>query len=288
MAADSEGPTEVGPSPRRARSRLAGAVLLFPVLALLVAATCFRAGGGRWLMVSSPSMGVAAPVGTLLLTRPVHAEQVQLGDIVSFHPPTEPRVSFSHRVVAVDAEGGLHTRGDLNGTTDPWTLHTADLTGRVVLRAWGVGWLLRALPLLVIGMLTVWLVTVRREPASWQRPARLLGGSLLVAVCAALLRPFIAVQVVTSVTIGRGAQLSVVSTGVLPLRARVTGGTHTDLRNGHLGTLSVHADHPDSGYHVLVSPHMPLLWWVVIGLVCAVPLLLALLPTPDTRRAVPA
>ena len=75
------------------------------------------------MMVTSPSMGAAAPVGTLLLTRPVTAGQVRVGDIIAFHPAIEPRVSFTHRVVEVDPAGGLHTRGDLNGATDPWTLH---------------------------------------------------------------------------------------------------------------------------------------------------------------------
>jgi len=69
------------------------------------------------MMVTTPSMGPAAPVGTLILTRPVRIGDTRVGDIIAFHPPTEPRETFTHRVVTVDPDGGLRTRGDINGAT---------------------------------------------------------------------------------------------------------------------------------------------------------------------------
>lgn len=269
---------------------LVGRVLAVLLLALVLGAAVFRSTGGRWLMVTSPSMGAAAPVGTLVLTRPVSLGEVQVGDIIAFHPPSEPRASFTHRVIGIEPGGGLRTRGDLNGATDPWTLHDRDLTGRVVLRGWGLGWLLRALPLLIVGMGTGWLATRRRPPHWWQFPARLLGGSLLFAVAAILLKPFVAMSVVTTVSTDGETALSVVSTGLLPVRVRASGGDHVDLLTGHLGAVTARSPHPGAAYHLSVGPHMPLLWWLVVGLICLLPLLLGLLltPRPTTADELPA
>ncbi len=273
-------PTDRDLTPQPRTRVLVGRVLAALLLASVLGAAVFRSTGGRWLMVTSPSMGAAAPVGTLLLTRPVSAGAVRVGDVIAFNPPSEPRASFTHRVIGVEPGGGLRTRGDLNGATDPWTLHDRDLTGRVVLRGWGLGWLLRALPLLIVGMGTGWLATRRRPPHWWQLPARLLGGSLLFAVAAILLKPFVAMSVVTTVSTGGETALSVVSTGLLPVRVRASGGDHVDLLTGQLGAVTARSSHPGAAYHLIVGPHMSLLWWLVVGLICLVPLLLGLLLTP--------
>ena len=269
---------DLSPQPRT--RILVGRLLAALLLAVVLGAAAFRSTGGRWLMVTSSSMGAAAPVGTLLLTRPISAGQVRVGDIIAFHPPSGPGRSFSHRVIGIGPDGGLQTKGDLNGATDPWTLHDSDLTGRVVLRGWGLGWLLRALPLLIVGMGTVWLATRRRPPHRWHLPARLLGGSLLFAVAGVLLKPFVAMSVITTASTGGGTALSIVSTGLLPVRVRASGGDHVDLMSGHLGAITARSPHPGAAYQLSVGPHMPLLWWLAVGLICVIPLGLGLILTP--------
>ena len=290
MTASDSRPAGQDLSPQPRAKVLVGRLFAVLLLAVVLGAAAFRVTGGRWLMVTTSSMGAAAPVGTLLLTRPVSAGEVRVGDIIAFHPPSGPGRSFSHRVIAVGPDGGLQTKGDLNGVADPWTLHGGDLTGRVVLRGWGLGWLVRALPLLIVGMGTVWLATRRRPPHWWQLPARLLGGSLLLAVAGVLLKPFVAMSVITTASAGDGTALSVVSTGLLPVRVRASGGDHVDLMNGHLGAVTARSPHPGAAYHLSVNPHMSLLWWLGVGLICMVPLLLGLIltPRPTTTDELPS
>ncbi len=66
---------------------------------LVVSSACLRspvywfATGGRWLIVETPSMGRSAPVGTLLWVEPVH--DLHVGDVISFHPPGEPKITYT-------------------------------------------------------------------------------------------------------------------------------------------------------------------------------------------------
>ncbi|MEJ2869474.1 hypothetical protein WCD74_16980 [Actinomycetospora sp. OC33-EN08] len=128
------------------------------VLAGLVGVGSWYATGGRWQVVATPSMGTAAPVGTLVLTRP--ARSVEVGDVVTYRPPVANHpLTVTHRVVSLAPDGSFRTRGDINGAEDPWTVGPADLVGEAAVVAPGLGWLLKALPLLASGSLLLWWVT---------------------------------------------------------------------------------------------------------------------------------
>jgi len=265
---------------RRWRTPHARTLLLISALVLLVlvvGAGAFRATGGRWMMVTTPSMGPAAPVGTLILTRPVGIRDTRVGDIIAFHPPTEPRETFTHRVVTVEPDGGLRTRGDINGATDPWVVHSTDLIGEVAFRGWGLGWLVKALPVLLLGYLTLWGYT-HWYSKPWRRaPARMFGGSLLWSLTAVLLKPFVGMTVVASTVVTGVAQVTVVSTGLLPIRVQAEDGGYVDLANGQLGTVTTSALDGGGAYQLAPSLHLPLTWLLVLGLVCASPLLWCLI-----------
>lgn len=287
-------PPPVAPVPGRrvrARAKVAAWVLLAVLIGMAFAAPlAWRASGGRWLTVATPSMGRAAPVGTLILERPAQVARIRVGDIITFHPPTTARETYTHRVIALDADGAVHTRGDINGTTDPWALHQHDITGRVVARWWGVGWLARGLPLLLLGSVLIWITTARYASARCRGPLRLFAAAALVSLAAFLLKPFVRLAVISTHATDTEVHAAVVSSGLLPTRVSVTGGTHADLRSGHVAVLSTHHVDTTGRYGLHAALHMPLTWWVPVIVLCASPLLWCLivgfapvadLPDPD-------
>src|ERR1035437_2219119 len=68
--------------------------------------------GYRFFVVQTPSMGTAAPVGTLVA---VHAETTyNVGDIVTYERKNR---SYTHRIVEI-TDRGFITKGDINDATE--------------------------------------------------------------------------------------------------------------------------------------------------------------------------
>jgi signal peptidase I len=259
------------------------------LLTLLVAATLlFQASGGRWFVVQTPSMGTTAPVGTLLLTTPVLLEDVQVGDVVSFHPSTTPDETYTHRVISVDADG-LTTRGDINGATDPWKTDQAHLIGKATTILPGFGWLAKGLPLFLAGIVIVTILTRLIASPTHRASMRMLGSALIAAFTVFLLKPFVGLVVLDATTRGSDVQATIVSTGMLPIRVAAEGGTHTTLAAGQVGTITAPAGEAGRFYDVSSTLDLPLWGWILFFGLCAVPLLYTLvvgLPAErDERRA---
>jgi signal peptidase I len=259
--------------PRSARAVI-GATLAVVLIVLCVAALAWRSEGGRWFVVRTPSMGRAAPVGTLLLTKPITLAQVRVGEIITFHAPTDGAI-YSHRVVARTA-AGVRTKGDINPSRDPWVLTGKDLVGQVVHRWWGVGWVLRGVPLLLLCLAVVWLVTALVGLA-WRSPLRLTGIAVSFAFVARLLHPWVAVEKIGASTLRHGVAIRAVSTGVLPVKASGRGGGQVHLVDGQVGDVKVAHAARSGGYLVNVAPSLSLWWWVAIVVACLAPLLWSLL-----------
>ena len=178
-----------GPPPRRCSSHehrrraraahgartTASLVLAVVVLGCIGVAAWWVLSGGRWYIVRTPSMGTAAPVGTLLWVEPTAAKDLHVGDVVTFRPPGLGS-TYSHRIYSITADGALHTKGDANAGPDTWTLRPSDVVGRVAARWWGIGWLIRATPVLAIGGLLLYALV------RWATPARLRVSAAVVGV----------------------------------------------------------------------------------------------------------
>lgn len=260
-------------APRPRAMNVAIGVGALVLLGLLVAALVFLAQGGRWFVVATPSMGTTAPVGTLVLTTPTAVSGLHSGDIISFHPPTAPTEIYTHRIVNISPEGDVTTRGDINGAVDPWTLHDADLIGRADTVIPGLGWVARGLPILVIGMLLVVLLTRLVRSRQWRAALRIVGASLVVSLAAFILKPFTGVAVLqTYVTAGK-AGATVVSTGLLPIRVTAEHGTHVDLLTGQVGQLSIPSSLEDGYYRMSSALHLDVLGWILLFLMCSIPLI---------------
>jgi signal peptidase len=106
------------------------------VIILFMAAAVFTFMAPRfgWSVdtVFSGSMEPKLKVGGVVVTRPVEAGDIKVGDIITFHSPLDEKL-ISHRVIAV--EGGslpsFQTKGDANEDADSLAVPAQNLVGKV-------------------------------------------------------------------------------------------------------------------------------------------------------------
>lgn len=247
------------------------------VVSLVAAAGAWRLDGGRWFVVATPSMGEQVPVGSLVLTTPTTAADVEPGEVITFRSPESGTV-YTHRAVAVTPKG-IKTRGDINASADTWAVQDQDLIGSVAWHAPALGWLLRGLPIFFAGLALCWLLTTRLAPArrySW----RLIGLSTSLAVTTAALKPWIGLERLNqrNPDEGAGVLIDVVSTGLLPIRAlEADGAASVSLVDGEVGTLHLTAGAETGAYDILTRLDLSPGWWVALVTFCLLPTLWCLL-----------
>ncbi|MFE7408306.1 signal peptidase I [Isoptericola sp. NPDC057559] len=118
------GTTTAPPARRSAWGRMSSAALTVVVVALLALAAAVvlvpRLLGAVPLTVLSGSMEPALSPGDVVVTRPVDADQIRVGDVITFQPESEDPTLITHRVTGVrtGAEPGFVTQGDANGAPD--------------------------------------------------------------------------------------------------------------------------------------------------------------------------
>ncbi|TNM39489.1 S26 family signal peptidase [Nocardioides albidus] len=251
-------------------------VLQWSLLGLLVAGVvaggAWRMGGGRWERVETASMGTVAPVNSLLWVEPVSPSALRVGDFVTFHPPGQAELSYSHRIAAIHRDGTFETQGEIS-SRDPWRVGGDDLVGRVVMTWYGVGWLVVAAPVLLGGGLLLGLVVWSVRERSWRLPVGIVGAALVLSVAIVVHRPLIRAQELGFAEVPGGARATYVSTGLAPVRLQAHRGPHVDLRDGEVGSVLItHRD--DAGrYGISMHPRIPLWWWVVLVSCCFLPAL---------------
>ena len=255
-------------------------ITLTLVVAVLLGCATFigywAGSGGRWFIVESPSMGTAAPVGTLLWVKPVPYHSLHAGDFIVFHPPGSSQ-TFSHRVYAVNANGTVTTKGDINGAPDPWQLHASNVVGQVSMRWWDMGWLVRAAPILVIGALALWVLVTKFTPPKYRLPLTTVGAALLIAGSSYILKPLVRAVKISFVPVAHGARATYVSTGLLPLHLSMRGGKYVDLNDGTVGSLLVTKVDRYGHYPVALTPHLSIWFWVVLVLISFLPVFYSLI-----------
>jgi len=110
---------------------LAVVILFMTAAALIFLAPRF---GWRVDAVFSGSMEPGLKLGSVVVTRPVEAEEIKAGDIITFYSPLNERL-VSHRVVAAEHGSGWHfqTKGDANEDADPFVVPAESVVGKVCL-----------------------------------------------------------------------------------------------------------------------------------------------------------
>jgi hypothetical protein len=263
-------------------------LILGAALGFVVFAAAWRIDGGTWVHVETPSMGEVAPVGSLLWVKPVDFEALAPGDFITFHPPGQGSVTYSHRVLRRTPEGRLLTKGVIPGP-DPWRLNSADVVGKVRMNWWGAGWLVVAAPVLIIGFLVVGAaIATARQP--WKAPVALVLGSLVLAVALVAFHPLVgAEKLAFAPAAGGGADATYVGTGLLPVRLHAHGDSVV-LHDGEVGSVHVDQTDHDGRLRVRLEPAIPMVWWLVLVLPCFLPALVSPAtgrrPRPDEARHV--
>lgn len=113
----------------RVHRLLSGIALAVVTVACVVAAVLVVVLRVGFSPVLSESMEPQFGPGDLVLTRPLAARDVKVGDVIILPIPASDGVAtgerYTHRVVAVTSKDGLPvvtTKGDNNPAIDPWTL----------------------------------------------------------------------------------------------------------------------------------------------------------------------
>jgi hypothetical protein len=237
--------------------------LAVTVLGLLVVLAVWLLHGGRLYVVESPSMGTRAPVGSLVAVSPATVSQLRVGDVVTVRPAGRNDV-WTHQVRAIHADGTLSTSGRISGT-DPWRIDDEQLVGRAhVLK--GLGWLVKAAPLLLVSTGVIVLV-LRRVRRRLRLPLGIIGASAALSAAVVVFHPLQGAEQLQLVARSGGAVGSWVNTGLLPLRlAPLSGEPDQVIAAGEVAHFRF--THPAEGgrYGVRLSPEVPwLLWLGIVG-----------------------
>ena len=120
-----EVPAQAGPQPRPVSNvtlfgGFVGRTWLWFLGGCLVVTLLPLLFGWRPYVVESSSMAPRIKVGDVILAAPEHNPQKLLGRVTVFHDPDPGRVGDikSHRVVAINSDGTLTTKGDANQSVD--------------------------------------------------------------------------------------------------------------------------------------------------------------------------
>jgi len=253
-------------SRRRKGFAALGIVAITATLALVAFTGYWRLQGGRVLIVTSPSMGTVAPVGTLLWTTSTSVEDLHVGDVITFRPPANFGTHiYTHRIIDIRAGGAITTKGDINAAADPWVLHSRDVLGVVAMRWWVMGWLVKGLPILIIGAILLGVLLTRFTHRDWRVPLATCGSAFLIALTIFVLKPLTRAEQVSFVPHATEAQATYVATGILPMRISEAGGRHTDLRPGELGSVVTSTNHAGR-FSVHLALWMSPWWWALLAL----------------------
>lgn len=143
-------------APGRAARVTLNLAAVLGVICLVAGAVAFLTGM-RPIIFQTGSMAPGIPAGSLALTVPVSAPDIEVGDIVS-----APRVGdgklVTHRVVGVERHGGLwlaSMRGDANSADDATPYDVTSGAQRLVWSVPGVGEAVASIrsPWLLVGLL---------------------------------------------------------------------------------------------------------------------------------------
>lgn len=155
------------------------AVVVFALLSLTVGPLLFPY---KALVVYSGSMEPTIPVGAVIIDTPIAAQEVKVGDVITFSRPDRPNELVTHRVVKIvngpNGQREWTTKGDANAQPDGWVVQAAGTGYRYQFNipyiGWGLNWMQQPLgrvlflivPAAALGLLTLYELWWPRRAAS--------------------------------------------------------------------------------------------------------------------------
>ncbi len=113
---------------------LQAAILLLVALLLVNALIPFFTGSKMPLIVLSGSMVPVMLPGDMVISRSVDPNELQVGDVIVFHPPgSEPDTLVTHRIISLKEgkERLFQTKGDANNVQDDFKLPVSNVVGEL-------------------------------------------------------------------------------------------------------------------------------------------------------------
>lgn len=111
----------------------AATIILVVALFALVALGSAILMGLKPAVVKTGSMKPSYPPGSLILVKPTPANQLKLGQVITFTDPDKPaRGLVTHRIVKIEHKDGapiFTTQGDANPAPDTWRLKLSSDAG---------------------------------------------------------------------------------------------------------------------------------------------------------------
>jgi signal peptidase I len=123
----------------------AAGLLTVALVAIATVLVAFRVVGYSSAVVMGASMAPAVPIGSLVVLEPAAAEDLHVGDVITYALPDR---LITHRVIAIarDDQGvALVTKGDANEAADPGAVRAGGAIGAVRAVVPGAGYLIVAL-----------------------------------------------------------------------------------------------------------------------------------------------
>ena len=111
-----------------------GVVALAALAVTFLAAYLAGALPYRAYVVHTGSMGDTIPSRSAVI---VHTGEYRIGQVVTFHVND---ATETHRLLAIDQDGNITTKGDANRTADPWHPPKSNIVGGVVEAPRRIGW----------------------------------------------------------------------------------------------------------------------------------------------------
>ena len=114
---------------------LSAVVFFFLLLILLHFLMPIFNGSVLPLIVLSGSMHPFMRVGDIVISQSVEPDDLVIGDVITFHPPTaEEGVFVTHRIISIISEDPLvfQTKGDANEDLDPFFVSGDAVKGKIV------------------------------------------------------------------------------------------------------------------------------------------------------------
>ena len=165
--------------------RFKGTVILLLVLAAVLTPVALVASGAlpyRAYVVRTGSMSPTILPASVVI---VEADRYEVGQVITFHR-AEDRTT--HRLVAINDDGTLTTKGDANDTVDPFTVPAADVIGGVTAFVPRLGYVVvylqnpLALGSLIMCVLSMWyLGSSEQKPGAKAEPVQARAASVQVA-----------------------------------------------------------------------------------------------------------
>jgi len=232
--------------------------LLILVLTAGIAMGAWYLSGGRLLIMQTASMCPRVCVGSLVADRPL-VGQVHLGQIISFHPPDDSLVTYTHQVSKVFANGTIQTKGIANPRHDPWLITRSDIVAKVSFSVWGLGWFLKALPILTSGAI-LWTIARPTFRTRGRRNWDTIWLTLVVVLPVLILKPFIRgviTQTAPDAAHRDWLSATVINTGMLTARFRARHAKGSVVSARHIGIVNGPMEKGGTILYQTASLH----WW---------------------------